>query len=54
MLPEDWKEQLASYDAIYFGAVGDPATVRSFVRLTNYVSDPVQPTPTDHGVELAP
>lgn len=22
MLPEDWKQQLDEYDAIYFGAVG--------------------------------
>jgi tartrate dehydrogenase/decarboxylase/D-malate dehydrogenase len=22
MLPEDWKQQLEGYDAIYFGAVG--------------------------------
>jgi len=22
MLPEDWKQQLDGYDAIYFGAVG--------------------------------
>lgn len=33
MLPEDWKEQLASYDAIYFGAVGDPATVPDHISL---------------------
>jgi tartrate dehydrogenase/decarboxylase/D-malate dehydrogenase len=24
MLPEDWKQQLDGYDAIYFGAVGTP------------------------------
>jgi len=23
MLPEDWKQQLDGYDAIYFGAVGE-------------------------------
>jgi tartrate dehydrogenase/decarboxylase/D-malate dehydrogenase len=23
MLPEDWKQQLEGYDAIYFGAVGE-------------------------------
>lgn len=33
MLPEGWKEQLASYDAIYFGAVGDPATVPDHISL---------------------
>jgi tartrate dehydrogenase/decarboxylase/D-malate dehydrogenase len=23
MLPDDWKQQLEGYDAIYFGAVGE-------------------------------
>jgi tartrate dehydrogenase/decarboxylase/D-malate dehydrogenase len=26
MLPEDWKQQLDGYDAIYFGAVGESLT----------------------------
>jgi tartrate dehydrogenase/decarboxylase/D-malate dehydrogenase len=26
MMPDDWKQQLAGIDAIYFGAVGWPAT----------------------------
>jgi tartrate dehydrogenase/decarboxylase/D-malate dehydrogenase len=33
MLPEDWKAQLATMDAIYFGAVGWPATVPDHVSL---------------------
>jgi tartrate dehydrogenase/decarboxylase / D-malate dehydrogenase len=33
MMPDDWKEQLAGMDAIYFGAVGWPATVPDHVSL---------------------
>jgi tartrate dehydrogenase/decarboxylase / D-malate dehydrogenase len=33
MMPSDWKEQLAPMDAIYFGAVGWPATVPDHVSL---------------------
>ena len=33
MMPEDWKAQLAGVDAIYFGAVGWPATVPDHVSL---------------------
>jgi len=33
MMPDDWKEQLAGVDAIYFGAVGWPATVPDNVSL---------------------
>jgi len=33
MMPPDWKEQLAGHDAIYFGAVGWPATVPDHVSL---------------------
>lgn len=33
MMPDDWKEQLKDMDAIYFGAVGWPATVPDHVSL---------------------
>jgi tartrate dehydrogenase/decarboxylase / D-malate dehydrogenase len=33
MMPEDWKPQLQGMDAIYFGAVGWPATVPDHVSL---------------------
>jgi tartrate dehydrogenase/decarboxylase/D-malate dehydrogenase len=33
MMPPDWKEQLQGIDAIYFGAVGWPATVPDHVSL---------------------
>ena len=33
MLPQDWKEQLAGFDAIFFGAVGWPAKVPDHVSL---------------------
>ncbi len=33
MMPEDWKQQLEGFDAIYFGAVGWPATVPDHVSL---------------------
>ncbi|MGV3654820.1 MAG: tartrate dehydrogenase [Noviherbaspirillum sp.] len=33
MMPEDWKDQLAGMDAIYFGAVGWPETVPDHVSL---------------------
>jgi tartrate dehydrogenase/decarboxylase/D-malate dehydrogenase len=33
MMPDDWKRQLAGVDAIYFGAVGWPATVPDNVSL---------------------
>jgi len=33
MMPADWKETLARYDAIYFGAVGWPAKVPDHVSL---------------------
>jgi tartrate dehydrogenase/decarboxylase/D-malate dehydrogenase len=33
MMPDDWKAQLAPMDAIYFGAVGWPATVPDHVSL---------------------
>ena len=33
MMPEDWKERIGSHDAIYFGAVGWPATVPDHVSL---------------------
>ena len=33
MMPDDWKEQLSGMDAIFFGAVGWPATVPDHVSL---------------------
>lgn len=33
MMPEDWKEQIGSHDAIFFGAVGWPETVPDHVSL---------------------
>ena len=33
MMPDDWFAQLAPMDAIYFGAVGWPATVPDHVSL---------------------
>jgi tartrate dehydrogenase/decarboxylase / D-malate dehydrogenase len=33
MMPEDWKQQIGSHDAIFFGAVGWPATVPDHVSL---------------------
>lgn len=33
MMPDDWKDQLAGIDAVYFGAVGWPATVPDNVSL---------------------
>ena len=33
MLPEDWKDQLSKFDAIYFGAVGLPDVVPDHVSL---------------------
>jgi tartrate dehydrogenase/decarboxylase / D-malate dehydrogenase len=33
MMPEDWKQQIGGYDAIYFGAVGWPAKVPDHVSL---------------------
>ena len=33
MMPDDWKEQLRGFDAIYFGAVGWPATVPDHISL---------------------
>lgn len=33
MMPDDWKQQLAACDAIYFGAVGWPATVPDHISL---------------------
>ena len=33
MMPDDWKEQLAGFEAIFFGAVGWPATVPDHVSL---------------------
>ena len=33
MMPDDWKERLSGVDAIYFGAVGWPATVPDHVSL---------------------
>lgn len=33
MMPEDWFEQLKGFDAIYFGAVGWPATVPDHISL---------------------
>ena len=33
MMPEDWKAQLQGFDALYFGAVGWPATVPDHVSL---------------------
>lgn len=33
MMPPDWKERLQDYDAIFFGAVGWPATVPDHVSL---------------------
>jgi tartrate dehydrogenase/decarboxylase/D-malate dehydrogenase len=33
MMPDDWKAQLSSFDAIYFGAVGWPATVPDHISL---------------------
>ena len=33
MMPDDWKAQLQTCDAIFFGAVGDPARVPDHVSL---------------------
>ena len=33
MLPEGWKDELATFDAIFFGAIGWPATVPDHVSL---------------------
>jgi tartrate dehydrogenase/decarboxylase/D-malate dehydrogenase len=33
MMPDDWKQQIGSHDAIFFGAVGWPATVPDHVSL---------------------
>jgi len=33
MMPDDWKDQIGSHDAIFFGAVGWPATVPDHVSL---------------------
>ncbi len=33
MMPDDWKRQLEGHDAIYFGAVGWPATVPDHISL---------------------
>jgi len=33
MMPDDWKEQLRGFDAIYFGAVGWPTTVPDHISL---------------------
>jgi len=33
MMPDDWKAQLADIDAVYFGAVGWPATVPDHISL---------------------
>ena len=33
MLPDDWKERIGSHDAIFFGAVGDPAKVPDHISL---------------------
>lgn len=33
MMPDDWKEKIGSHDAIYFGAVGWPATVPDHISL---------------------
>ena len=33
MLPDDWKAQIGGHDAIYFGAVGDPARVPDHISL---------------------
>ncbi len=33
MMPDDWKAQLSGFDAIYYGAVGWPATVPDHVSL---------------------
>jgi tartrate dehydrogenase/decarboxylase / D-malate dehydrogenase len=33
MMPEDWREQIGGHDAIFFGAVGWPATVPDHVSL---------------------
>jgi tartrate dehydrogenase/decarboxylase/D-malate dehydrogenase len=33
MMPADWKQQISAFDAIYFGAVGWPATVPDHISL---------------------
>ena len=33
MMPEDWKEKIDSHDAIFFGAVGWPATIPDHISL---------------------
>ncbi|HFZ1292675.1 TPA: isocitrate/isopropylmalate family dehydrogenase, partial [Klebsiella pneumoniae] len=33
MMPDDWREQLQGFDAIYFGAVGWPDTVPDHISL---------------------
>jgi len=41
MLPDDWFETLSRYDAIYFGAVGWPATVHALLRRPGQVEQKV-------------
>ena len=33
MLPDNWKEEIGSHDAIFFGAVGDPSKVPDHISL---------------------
>ena len=33
MIPDDWKDQIGRHDAIFFGAVGDPARVPDHISL---------------------
>ena len=33
MLPDDWKDKIGKHNAIYFGAVGDPAKVPDHISL---------------------
>ena len=39
MMPDDWKAQLDGMDAVYFGAVGWPATVPDHVSLWGIVAE---------------
>ena len=62
MMPEDWFETLSGHDAIYYGAVGWPATVPDHVslwgslipfrrRFDQYVN--LRPVPADAGHHVA-
>jgi isocitrate/isopropylmalate dehydrogenase len=39
MMPDNWREQLSSFDAIYFGAVGWPDKVPDHISLWGLCSN---------------